>query len=449
MTLVRRSQRVRARPRDGTRRRRQSVEDFCRSRTLQSGCSHSARSTDYHGGGGRRHAAHRRSRTLERPHRELRVCLAALRRQQDRRPIPGANESAYTPSADDLGYSPRVAVTGSNGSGANTAFSAPTGVVLPAAPAVIAEPSINGDTIVGSTLTADPGSWSDPTATSPTPGCAVAATAAAPRSTEPTARRTSSADDARFRIEVTVTATNAGGAASANSPLTAPVRAAVPAPTVAPLVTGDPTVGSSLTADPGSWSDPAATFTYAWLRCDGNGACTQIDGATDHAYILAADELGYWVGVEVTATGLSGSDSADSNLVGPVVLTAPPALVIAPSISGDATVGSSLTADPGTWSDPAATFTYAWLRCAGQRRLHHHRWCNRSHVHPHHRRTRTLGEGRGHRCERRRTLTAQSPRSARSRRGSPTEFDCAEVQLHPRGVLLLLAIGLDTGWPVR
>jgi hypothetical protein len=270
-------------------------------------------------------------------------------------PIPGANEPAYTPSADDLGYSLRVAVTGSNGSGANTALSAPTGVVLPAAPAVITEPSINGDTIVGSTLTADPGSWSDPT----------------------------------------------------------------------------------------------ATFTYAWLRCDGNGACTQIDGATASTYILAADDLGYWVEVEVTATGLSGSGSADSNLVGPVVLTAPPALVIAPSISGDATVGSSLTADPGTWSDPAATFTYAWLRCEGNG------GCTTidGATDPTYNLT-TDELGRSVRVEVTAanaggTTTAQSPPIGPVTPGTSHGDSTARTSSSAlRGVLLLIAIGLDAGWPV-
>jgi hypothetical protein len=365
-------------------------------------------------------------------------------------PIPGANEPAYTPSADDLGYSLRVAVTGSNGSGANTAFSAPTGVVLPAAPAVITEPSINGDTIVGSTLTADPGSWSDPTATFTYAwlrchGNGACTTIDGADSTT----YTLSGDDAGFRIEVTVTATNAGGASSADSSLTAPVRAAVPVPTVAPLVTGDPTVGSSLTADPGTWSDPAATFTYAWLRCDGNGACAQIDGATDSTYILAADDLGYWVGVEVTATGLSGSGSADSNLVGPVVLTAPPSLVIAPSISGDATVGSSLTADPGTWSDPAATFTYAWLRCTGNGGcipidgatdptyiLTNDELGRSVRVEV------TAANAGG-------TTTAQSPPIGPVTPGTSHGHSTARTSSSAlREVLLFIAIGVDAGWPV-
>lgn len=281
-------------------------------------------------------------------------------------PIHGADKSAYTPSTDDLGDSLRVAVTASNRSGANTAVSAPTAVVLPAAPTIVTQPSISGDTIVGSTLTADPGTWSDPDATltyawlrcDGSGGCTTIDGA-------DSRTYTLRGDDAGFRIEVTVTATNPGGAGSADSAPTAPVTAPAPVPTVPPLVTGDATVGSTLTVDPGTWSDPAATFTYAWLRCVAAVACTQIDGATDPTYVLTADDVGYWVGAEVTASGVSGSASADSNLVGPVVLTAPPAVVSAPSISGDATVGSLLTADPGTWSDPAATFTYDWLRCDG------------------------------------------------------------------------------------
>jgi hypothetical protein len=281
-------------------------------------------------------------------------------------PISGADAASYTPSTDDLGSSLRVAVTASNGSGANTAFSAPTPVVLPAAPSIITAPSVNGDTIVGSTLTADPGTWSDPAATFTYAWLRCDSNGAC--TTIDGANSTTytlSGGDAGFRIEVRVAATNAGGAGSADSAPTAPVRAPVPVPTVAPSVTGDATVGSTLTADPGTWSDPAATFTYAWLRCVGGVDCSKIDGANRSTYVLSPADVGYWIGAEVTATGLSGSGSADSNLVGPVVLVAPPALVSAPSIGGDATVGSILSADPGTWSDPAATFTYAWLRCDG------------------------------------------------------------------------------------
>jgi hypothetical protein len=128
------------------------------------------------------------------------------------------------------------------------------------------------------------------------------------------------------------------------------------------VITGDAIVGSTLSADPGNWSDPTATFSYAWLRCDASGSCTTIDGIDGTTYVLIGDDVGFHIGVTVTAANAGGTGSADSNLVGPVVPQAP-TVVTSPSVSGDAIVGSTLTADPGSWSDPAATFSYAWLRC--------------------------------------------------------------------------------------
>lgn len=283
--------------------------------------------------------------------------------------IADATGATYAPSADDLGSSLRVEVTAANGGGASSSYSAPTNLVVPAAPVVITAPRIDGDATVGSTLTADPGTWSDPAATFTyawlrCDGSGVCTTIAGANSATYTLR----GNDVGFGIEVAVNAANAGGAGSAVSAPTAPVSHPLPGPPVStgpPSVTGDAAVGSMLTADPGTWSDPAATFIYAWQRCDISGACTAIGGATGSAYTPTTDDLGYWVRVEVTATGVSGTGTADSNVVGPVVLTAPPAVVSAPSLSGETTVGSTLAADPGIWSDPAATFTYAWLRCNG------------------------------------------------------------------------------------
>jgi hypothetical protein len=281
--------------------------------------------------------------------------------------IDGEVGAAYIVSADDLGSFLLVEVTASNGGGANLADSVPTDVVVPAAPTVVTAPSISGDATVGSTLTADPGTWSDPAPTFTyawlrchgNSGCSTID--GADGTTYLLTR-----DDVGFRIEVAVTATDAGGASTVDSsPIGPVVPHGPPVVVTAPSVGGEVTVGSILTADPGTWSDPAATFSDAWLRCDGSGACTAIDGAVGTTYVLTADDVGYSVGVEVTASGATGTGVSGSNLVGPVVLQAPPVVVTAPSISGDATVGSILTADPGTWSDPTATFTYAWLRCGG------------------------------------------------------------------------------------
>jgi hypothetical protein len=83
-------------------------------------------------------------------------------------------------------------------------------------------------------------------------------------------------------------------------------------------VSGDVTVGSTLTADPGTWSDPAATLGYAWLRCDGSGTCTAIDGADGSTYVLTGDDSGVSIEVEVTATNAGGTATADSTPTEPV-----------------------------------------------------------------------------------------------------------------------------------
>jgi hypothetical protein len=132
-----------------------------------------------------------------------------------------------------------------------------------------------------------------------------------------------------------------------------------------PTISGRVVVGATLTAAPGSWSDGAASFTYAWERCDTKGSCTAIDGAESKTYELLPADSNAFVRVRVRAQVGDVSVSRASTSVGPVS-PARPSVLTEPSISGDAVIGAQLTADPGRWSDPAATFTYAWLRCHGR-----------------------------------------------------------------------------------
>lgn len=51
-------------------------------------------------------------------------------------------------------------------------------------------------------------------------------------------------------------------------------------------------------------------------------------------------------------------------MVSIALAAAPPVNTVAPSITGDAEVGSTLTASSGTWTgDPAPTYAYQWQRC--------------------------------------------------------------------------------------
>ncbi len=128
--------------------------------------------------------------------------------------------------------------------------------------------------------------------------------------------------DLGFAIQLTVTATNSVGHASASSGKTAIVTAAPPQNTVPPSISGTVSDGQTLTASKGSWTGSAPiTYAYQWDRCDGAGlSCTNIAGATATTYLLAAADEGNELRVIVTATnsrGVVSATSAASNVVTP------------------------------------------------------------------------------------------------------------------------------------
>jgi hypothetical protein len=152
------------------------------------------------------------------------------------------------------------------------------------------------------------------------------------------------------------------------SPAVGPVgAAAVPANTALPSISGEAREGATLTADDGSWQS-AVPFdtTRQWLRSNDSGGFDPIDGATGETYDLTADDVGHEIAVRVTATNSGGdSDPATSSAVGPVVSIVP-ANTGAPSISGDAIQGATLTADDGEWqSTDAFETSRQWLRSDG------------------------------------------------------------------------------------
>ena len=93
--------------------------------------------------------------------------------------------------------------------------------------------------------------------------------------------------------------------------------------TVAPAVTGTPTVGQTLTTTNGTWAGDA-TITYARQWQQGNVAdandpsWANISAATNLTYVLASGQLAKYVRCRVTATNSVGSTIAYSNVVGPV-----------------------------------------------------------------------------------------------------------------------------------
>ena len=101
-----------------------------------------------------------------------------------------------------------------------------------------------------------------------------------------------------------VTASNDGGSDSAASAATDEVEAQAPANTAAPVISGTPEDGQTLTTTNGSWSGTAPlSYGYQWRRCDAAGAnCVDISGATGSTYSLVAADVGATIRVVVTAS---------------------------------------------------------------------------------------------------------------------------------------------------
>ena len=149
--------------------------------------------------------------------------------------------------------------------------------------------------VVGDTLHASGDTWDDPAATvtyqwSRCPGDETTCTGI-PGATG--TAYTVVAADARNRLRVRATATNAGAeSATSDSALTEVVPDVPPQNTAKPTITGTPRSGQTLTAQDGTWSGTPPAVARQWLRCDGSGgACAAIAGATGPTLVLGgADE---------------------------------------------------------------------------------------------------------------------------------------------------------------
>ena len=157
---------------------------------------------------------------------------------------------------------------------------------------------------------------------------------------------------------------DAGNAESLTSTATAAVAAANSAPTGVPTITGTARVGETLTAATTGIADAdgltGATFSYQWLADD-----TAISDATGSSYTLTNDDAGKTITVRVTFTDDAGNAESLTSAATAAVATANSAPTGAPTITGTAQVGETLTADTSGIADADgltnATFTYQWI----------------------------------------------------------------------------------------
>ena len=180
---------------------------------------------------------------------------------------------------------------------------------------------------------------------------------------------TLAAADVGKTIKVRVAFTDdAGNAESLTSAATSEVVAAAtpnsPA-TGTPAITGTAQVGEVLTAATTGIADPDgltnATFGYQWLADD-----AEISAATGSSYTLTSSEQGKTIKVRVTFTDDAGNAESLTSTATAAVATRPnSAATGAPTISGTAQVGETLTAATfGIRDDDGiakAVFGYQWV----------------------------------------------------------------------------------------
>jgi hypothetical protein len=139
---------------------------------------------------------------------------------------------------------------------------------------------------------------------------------------------------------------------------------AAPQNTSPPTISGQARVGSTLTAENGTWSNSPTSFTYQWQRCNADGtSCTNISGATQKTYTLSSADVEKRVRVVVTATNPDGSASANSAPSAIVSATDAPVNTAKPTVTGTPAVGEVLTASNGTFTGGVRSYTYQWQRC--------------------------------------------------------------------------------------
>ena len=137
-----------------------------------------------------------------------------------------------------------------------------------------------------------------------------------------------------------------------------------PKSTAPPAISGNPTVGQTLTASTGTWTGKPTGFAYQWQRCDAAGsACVPITGAGSSTYVVADADLGRTLRVVVTARNSAGRSTSTSAPTAVIQAAGAPVNTAAPAIAGTARVGETLTASTGSWTGSPTSFGFQWLRC--------------------------------------------------------------------------------------
>ncbi len=227
--------------------------------------------------------------------------------------IGGATSSTYTSVSADLNANIQCQVTATNANGANTGES---NVIVPTqSPINVTPPIVYGNVNTGATLTAYEGDWTGNPAPTYTYNWQISTNGGgtwsnySPLQTNQT--KTVVSGDLGNSIRCQVTGTNVSGANTANSQQLNIPTVAVQRPenTVAPAITGTPSIGNTLTCSTGTWNGSPSSYAYQWKR-----GTTNI-GTNSPNYTLVSADVDSVISCVVSATNAGGTEPATSNSI--------------------------------------------------------------------------------------------------------------------------------------
>jgi hypothetical protein len=268
-----------------------------------------------------------------------------------------ATTPTYVLTSTDRGAAISVSVTGSAATYETTTKTSDSTVEVDYGVFTAPTPTITGSAVSGGTLSAVPGTWV-PTAT-PTYKWLAGTDQVGTASTLPV---TEAMVGKQISVEVTGAATGYTSqtkTSAATAAVTLPLIATAPTPTISGMVK----FGNTLTALPGTAPAGATVKSYQWSRAaTATGVFENITDATLSTYALTASDVTKFIRVIVTwqksGSGDTPKTSATTVVVAALSFATPPV----PTITGTKTVGQTLTANRGTWTTAADTYTYTWSR---------------------------------------------------------------------------------------
>ncbi len=123
-----------------------------------------------------------------------------------------------------------------------------------------------------------------------------------------------------------------------------------------PTITGTPYVGKTLKSEAGKWGPGTVKLSYQWYRSG-----KKISGATKTSYKLTKTDLGATIKVKVTGKKTNYTKTTKTSAATKTVVLGKVS-GSTPTITGQTTVGETLTVKAGQWGPGTVKLSYQWYR---------------------------------------------------------------------------------------